>query len=84
MSEPINGNTPAFPRRFHQQRLDNGAIFTDDGALGLSKRELFAAMAMQGMISNPDIDILKPSEYASDALLYADALVAALANPPTK
>lgn len=48
---------------------------------GLTKRELFAAMAMQGLASVPAEGGLKPSYIAADAanaVAYADALLAAL------
>ena len=40
---------------------------------GLSKREYFAAMAMQGLLANPNISCV-----TSDAVLYADKLIEAL------
>lgn len=46
--------------------------------VGLTKREYFAAMAMQGLISGrPDAGCDAPG-YAADAVRYADALLAAL------
>ena len=48
---------------------------------GLTKRELIAAMAMQGMLSNPNVR-LKPNTLSKWAVNHADALVARLnANP---
>jgi hypothetical protein len=47
--------------------------------IGLTKRELFAAMAMQGLLSAPIYDST-PEGYAHDAVLYADALLAELAK----
>lgn len=41
----------------------------------LTKRELFAAMAMMGSLANPDIDVNFTSEVASDSVLAADALI---------
>jgi hypothetical protein len=40
---------------------------------GLTKREYFAAMAMQGLLANPNISCV-----TSDAVLYADKLIEAL------
>jgi len=49
-------------------------------SIGLTKRELFAAMAMQGLCANPSCEG-KFDGYAVDALRLADALLAALATP---
>lgn len=46
---------------------------------GLSKRELFAAMAMQGCLAAHD-DVFEPSTLAKDAVEYADALIKELAK----
>lgn len=45
--------------------------------LGLTKREYFAAMAMQGMLANPSIEGSKEN-FALDAVECADALLSAL------
>ena len=42
---------------------------------GLSVRAYFAAAAMQGLISNPNIEDLSCEEVASDSVMYADALI---------
>ncbi|WDW06000.1 hypothetical protein PWE35_09205 [Stenotrophomonas maltophilia] len=46
------------------------------GGIGLTKRELFAAMVMQGFASDPDATGLKM--LAESAVVWADALLAAL------
>lgn len=46
---------------------------------GLTKRELFAAMAMQGMAAQPNP--LNDDEAAELSVLWADALIAELAKP---
>jgi hypothetical protein len=48
--------------------------------VGLTKREYFAAMAMQGIIS--DSTGLAFEEIAHDAVRFADALIAALERKP--
>ena len=58
-----NGVYPAFP----SERAGNG----------LSKRELFAAMAMQGMIASPD-HRSTVEELSKWAVVYADNLLNAL------
>jgi hypothetical protein len=42
--------------------------------VGLTKRELFAAMAMQGLLANPATDGTY-SQIADDAVVYADQLI---------
>lgn len=64
---------PAYP----QMKLFNGdgPPFYDYTG-GLTKREYFAAMAMQGMIaSNPGIQIKYPEKMAKIAVNYADHLI---------
>jgi hypothetical protein len=43
----------------------------------MSLRDWFAGQALNGMLSGPDNVGAAPSEYASDAYLYADAMIAA-------
>jgi hypothetical protein len=69
------GNNPAFP------------IVTPDmpveGSPGLTKRELLAAMAMQGylaMYAGPDIAAPTANAVAQASVDYADALLAELAK----
>lgn len=46
---------------------------------GLTKREYFAAMAMQGLLANPNV----PAKYVvNDAVSYADDLITVLNNQP--
>jgi len=47
------------------------------GSMGMTKRELFAAMAMQGLVGNTTISG-SAKAYARDAIAIADALLAAL------
>lgn len=45
---------------------------------GLSKRELFAAMVLQGILASPQTDRKRDemaNEAAFDAVMYADALI---------
>lgn len=67
-----NGNDPAYPR-------DNLNQITT----GLTKRELFAAMAMQGLCSIPFSGMIYQAkeqfkDRADASVKYADALIAAL------
>jgi hypothetical protein len=49
---------------------------------GLTKRELFAAMAMQGSLGGVPGNHLVPPNLARQSVDYADALLAALAKEP--
>lgn len=42
---------------------------------GLTKREYFAAMAMQGLLSNARLGDTCIKQYAKDAVLHADNLI---------
>ena len=63
-----NPNDPAFPNKDHM----------GDGPDGLTKRELFAAMAMQGDIANGDV--IPEGSRAVYWLRCADALIAELSK----
>lgn len=52
----------------------NGQI--EYGALGLTKREYFAGVALQGLLVDPN----RSDIYAREAVAYADALLAELAR----
>lgn len=79
MSETI------FPRFESWQNEDNVTL-TDAVVGGLTKRELFAAMAMQGMISaltgfrddSDNIIINRPRDIAEISCVYADTLLVEL------
>lgn len=68
-AEPRN-ELPAFPVR------DCSAYHWH----GLTKRELFAAMAMQGVISNPESSGSFET-FAKEAVRYADALLKEMEKP---
>src|SRR5690606_11693639 len=74
---------PAFP----EARFENDPAGIGQGILhypGVTKRELFAAMAMQGLVgigpikSKNSIALINPKEMAITAIEYADALIAEL------
>lgn len=50
-------------------------------SFGITKRELFAAMAMQGNLSATDVIDSSPEGIAGWSVRYADALLAELAKP---
>ena len=69
MSE--NGDSPAYPFvcENHSQ--------TQTADCGLTKREVIAAMAMQGLVAHPSNEP-RISQYATEAVKFADALLAEL------
>lgn len=85
-----NGDMPAMPNAL--------AAPTNDGFLstsGLTKRELFAAMCLQGILANPGGPVQASShsgwrsttncsreQVVMEASLYADALLAELEEQP--
>lgn len=68
-----NANEPAYPEYF------------DNGGRGLTKRELIAAMAMQGLCANSDEQLAKAdgARIAEWAVTQADALLAQLSKEPS-
>lgn len=83
-----NKDMPAFPQSCSANEygiyLASAANISDTNqVVGLSKREHFAAMAMQGMLSNPKLDIeTTPAEtIARDAIVQADVLLLELSKP---
>lgn len=66
----MNANQPAFP--IHDFVNGNGDVQT--GSIGLTKREYFAAMAMQGILSSN----LEWINVAVSSVDFADALISEL------
>lgn len=62
----------AFPTKIHKSRIEDCRSLD----LGLTKRELFAAMALQGLCACPTA----VGGIARDAVEFADALLAELAK----
>lgn len=81
MSKTTNGISPAFCQSITSDR-DGYRCTTDEydtGGAGLSKREYFAAKAMQAFLSIPEIDLhCGIGGVARDSVRAADALLAAL------
>ena len=82
MGETI-GSDLAFPF------VETGAMQGESINFGLSKRELFAAMAMQGMLSDESGGEIggaywKPSDCAVRSCEFADALILALSQKDAK
>ena len=71
-----NGDLPAMPveeGHLYNSRCDNGSWAL--GALGLTKREIFAMAAMQGILSSGK---LTTRHIATEAIAQADSLLAEL------
>lgn len=67
----------AFPQHWQDNDGNGGGYF------GLSKREYFAGLAMQGMCASwPEGGRVQPEKTAEIALCFADALIAALNTEP--
>jgi hypothetical protein len=66
---------PAFPNNLEQ--YDNFGNLTSVGATGLTKREYFAAIAIQGILANAS-GISNADHWIKIAIIYADALIAEL------
>jgi hypothetical protein len=81
-----NANEPAFPMQRYIPKEGGG--FLDLGEYmampeGLTKREYFAAMALQGLLSwGPDAYDCKYVVAARAAVAHADSLIAALKLTP--
>lgn len=83
--ETNDGGKPAFPFSAlipdQETRQMTGMIYKDNE--GLTRREYFAAKAMQGILSNPtwnctSLQFIGVSDAARMSVGYADALLAAL------
>ncbi len=76
----INPNDGAFPPVRWPQRdwhPDDVKLWEQYGRCGLTKREYFAALAMQGLCANPNTE-LHYNVCAQYAIQYVDALIAEL------
>ena len=67
-----NADMPAMPIE-----LDGNGQYAPVAYTGLTKREMFAMAAMQGILSNPN-DRYTYDQLAGHAVNYADALLAEL------
>lgn len=73
MNAKDNGNSPANVFGDYSSAMEVWS--------GLTKRELFAAMAMQGLLADSTNPVANEySEYATFAVEHADALLVALAE----
>lgn len=56
------------------------SVYIEDADKVLTKRELFAAMAMQGLLANPTLTDAPSGGFSGAAVRKADALLAELAK----
>lgn len=70
-----NKTEPAYPTQ-ELRGLDGGGILAP--SYGLTKRELIAAMAMQGALGGVPGSHLRPENLAQESVAHADALLEAL------
>jgi len=81
-----NANEPIVPHTFYQKDTNSETGEIRVQSIGLTKREYFAAMAMQGILSNPEFFRINinPSEIMKTitmaALDHADDLLLALSQ----
>lgn len=73
-----SGNDCAFPTP--TEFRSDGALISH-GSPGLTKRELFAAMAMQGSLAGEPGPHLQSNQLARESVAHADALLAELDRP---
>jgi len=76
MAEQRNADKPASPTQTFEELRDGPVTLTECD--GLTKREYFAAMAMQGLIANAQPDDIAETRTAWQAVNHADALLAEL------
>jgi hypothetical protein len=69
-----NGDLPAMPIE-----LNGFGLYAPESYLGLTKREMFAMAAMQGILSNGvDYTMYGDQDICKDAVIHADNLLAEL------
>ena len=66
----INGKMPAMPLPLGTE--------TAEGCQGLTKREMMAMHALQGLLAAPDLKTAEPVAVARAAIAYADSIIAEL------
>jgi hypothetical protein len=71
----MNGNDPVYPSYFLPEQYNP--------EFGITKRELFAAMAMQGILAKPEEGRQFPIHInVAEAIAYADELINQLSKNP--
>jgi len=72
---PNNSYNPAFPFHIKLRNKAGEEPFRESVSYGLTKRELFAMMAMQGILSDSGRSARRHDEWAKDAVRLADELI---------
>ena len=78
-----NADTPTYPIVDRDGFPTNKKFITDsfdDCFIGLTKREYFAGLAMQGILANSSLNNLKEETVAEISVLCADKLLENLEN----
>jgi hypothetical protein len=71
-----NGNDYSQPQQFIVDQQGNVCLYENYGyQSGLTKREYFAVMAMQGLLSNNELGMSKENTIAQLAVKQADTLI---------
>lgn len=68
-----NGKMPAMP-----VELSGFGSYEPIAYTGLTKREMMAMHALQGLLAAPDLNTVEPDAVAGTAIAYVDALLAEL------
>jgi hypothetical protein len=76
--EPAHPTTITFSSEDNEKTVNRQIGSTTYEIYGLTKREQFAAMAMQGLCANEHVTALDQSYIAKFAVMHADALIEAL------
>ncbi len=77
-----NGNEAAFPSHGPDHRYADWATKSE---VGMTKREYFAGLAMQGLLSSLEQGKLWSAvDIAADAVQLTDALLSALSEPGSR
>jgi len=74
MHEVNNGDTPASPTKHNSEHFEHTNHYTT----GLTKREVFAMAAMQGLLSGGAIETMNDYVISCCAVNYADGLLKGL------
>lgn len=73
-----NADMPAMPCDEFSFINHTGYMETIRGHSGLTKREMMAMHALQGLLAAPDLNTVEPDAVAGTAIAYVDALLAEL------
>ena len=76
------GKEPAFSTMYFRQNGNASEYcpFEVDTSSGLTKREYFAAKALQGLLADSELDTFGVKDFAEKSVRYADALLEELSK----